>query len=142
MSTSNSARFSGSVALQLPERTIGPNAAYVHDTMPTTELDAIGDKRYLFPIPNGAEIYMLYEEHADLDSGAGALDMDIVLEDDNGDTILYNAGTAFNAAVTGKWIAVAGTKVKGTTAKICTKIVAAASTPASGSLIVYCFYKT
>lgn len=94
--TSSTAYSSG----REPIRVVGTNIIPISDTVPTTELGEALDRRQLAKISHGLELIALSLIHGDGDSGAGALDADIVLHDDNGDTILYNAGTAFNAAVT------------------------------------------
>lgn len=68
----------------------------------TTSIDDVGDRVQLIPVPHGVEIVTLNFECGDLDTnGTPLLDMDIVLS--NGvaasDVILYNAGTAFTAAL-------------------------------------------
>lgn len=86
---------------------VGVNNDYVEYTIPTTQLDDATDITYLIPVRSGKRIIYLLFDSADFDSGGGALDMDIILRTTNAagtstDTILYNAGTAFNAALAGK----------------------------------------
>ena len=74
-------------------------------TVATTSLDEASDRVGFIPVPDRAELTRLFLTNADLDSGAGALDADIVLYSEDADgnvteTILYNAGTAFATAVT------------------------------------------
>lgn len=88
---------------------IGVVNDFVEYTIPTTQIDDAGDVTYLIPVRSGRTIVYLLFDCADLDSGAGALDLDIVLRTTNAagtntDTILYNAGTAFNAAHAGKFV--------------------------------------
>jgi len=127
----------------------GTTVEYIDFTVATTSLDDIGDRVRLIPMPNAVEIISIQEYHADLDSGGGNLDMDILLVDDNGDTILYNAGTAFNAATTA-WLDIAnstvvpGTKVVSVgddTAYIGLYVNVVASTAASGLVHVRIEYR-
>ena len=83
-----------------PRRKVGSNHWVTTETIATTSLDDANDRVKFFPVENGQRLVELVLTHADLDSGAGALDMDVVLSDANGETILFNAGTAFNAART------------------------------------------
>lgn len=67
-------------------------------TIDTTTLAAT-DFQKLFPVTNGTLLNMLVLEVADPDTNATeTLDMDVILRDDNGDTILFNAGAAFENA--------------------------------------------
>lgn len=83
------------------------NPDYVEYTIPTTQLDDATDTTFLIPVRSGKRIVYMILTCADLDSGGGgALDMDIILRTTSAagvttDTILYNAGTAFNAAHAG-----------------------------------------
>ena len=109
--TTNSTAYS---AANEPRRVVGTNIIPITDTVPAAELGEAADRRRLAKISHGLELIALALIHGDGDSGAGALDADIVLHDDDGDTILYNAGTAFNAAVTTPlWVflATAGVRV-------------------------------
>lgn len=129
--TTSSALFSGASALVEPNRQIGANIIPFSDTVPTTELGEAGDRRRLTPIGDGLELLGLYLTHGDGDTGGSpALDGDIVLADANGDTILYNAGAAFQAAGTGVWVLLvaAPPRVKGKTATIDFKTNTAAAT--------------
>jgi hypothetical protein len=87
---------------------VGVANDFVEYTIPTTQIDDATDFTYLIPVRSGKRIICGQFDCADLDSGAGALDLDIVLRTTSSagvvtDTILYNAGTAFNAAHAGKW---------------------------------------
>lgn len=67
-------------------------------TINTTTLIATDFQR-LWPVPNGAELLLVFLNVQDADAHATpTLDMDLTLRDDNGDTVLFNAGTAFQAA--------------------------------------------
>lgn len=93
-----------------PQGIVGYYEEYTAPTIATTSLDDVGDRVRLFKVKNGTIINkLIIGNHDDLDSGGGgALDMDVVLVDDAGDTILYNAGTAFNAATTTPLIVLPG----------------------------------
>lgn len=121
-----------------PQGIVGYYEEYVSHTCATTSLDDAGDRVRLFKVKNGTVINkVIVGNHDDLDSGAGALDMDVVLVDDNGDTILYNAGTAFNAATTTPLIVLPGNiTVVDTagTAYVGLKVNVAASTAQAGAV--------
>lgn len=75
--------------------------------IPTTQLDTIGDIAYLLPYHVGAKEVSVHFNCGDADTGGTTLDMDICRRtiDEDGDftdVILYNAGTAFSAALTSK----------------------------------------
>lgn len=128
-----------------PKRNPAGVTVEVHSqTIPTTSLDAAGDKYGLIPLPDGVIITKLFLTHADLDSGAGALDMDIVLVDDAGDTVLLNYSTAFNAAVTAPVVVLLNQTVTASTtyatAGIYLKVVTAASTAAAGNVTLHAEY--
>jgi hypothetical protein len=77
--------------------------------IPTTQIDGAADFTAMVPVRNGRDIYGLIPVNTDMDSGT-ALDLDIILRDPAGviaDVILYNAGAAFQAAMTGLYIPVA-----------------------------------
>lgn len=125
----------------------GGNSDHVSYTIPTTQTDDAGDTTYLIPVRSGKTIVFLLFDSADLDSGGGALDMDIILRttDSAGnhtDTILYNAGTAFNAALAGKFV-YCGVKVPtagaapGDVGHIILKVNTAATTPAQGAISLF-----
>lgn len=74
-------------------------------TIATTSLDEANDFVGLIPVPIGKTLMLVGETWADLDSGAGALDEDLILRtvDKNGtktDTIIVNHGTALATAQT------------------------------------------
>lgn len=69
--------------------------------IPTTSIDETDDRIRMVPLPNGVEIVLIVFFSGDLDSNeAPALDMDWVINDDDGDTIVGNMGTAFQGATT------------------------------------------
>lgn len=75
----------------------------VSHTIPTTMLDGAGDFVALLAVPINKTLMLVGETWADLDSGGGNLDEDLILRtiDKNGtatDTIVVNHGTALNAA--------------------------------------------
>ena len=121
-----------------PQGIVGYYEEYTAPTIATTSLDDVGDRVRLFKVKNGTIINkLIIGNHDDLDSGGGALDMDVVLVDDNGDTILYNAGTAFNAATTTPLIVLPGNiTVVDTagTAYVGLKVNVAASTAQAGAV--------
>lgn len=125
-------------------RTFHPYSDKVAYTFPTTQLDDAGDVTYLLPVMSGRRIIFLQFDCADLDSGGTALDMDLVLRTTNPagthtDTILYNAGTAFSAAQTGKWVYcdVLVPDSATSTGHIIAKVGTAATTPASGAISLF-----
>lgn len=127
-----------------PRRKVGTNFWVTTEMIAATSTADAGDIVRLFPIEDGQQIVELALSHADLDSGGGNLDMDVVLVDDNGTTILFNAGTGFNAARTTPLIVQTsstsnpqGIKVEYTgadTAYIGLLVNVAASTPAEGTV--------
>lgn len=138
-STSNSALYSGSgSAIRPPTRLPGARWFFVEDTQPVAELGEAGDKRKLFDVPDGLELVMLLETHGDMDTNASpTLDLDIVLVDDNGTTILYNAGAAYQAAVaTPNVVFLNGVRVKGN-GHVAMLVNVAAATPAAVPNKVY-----
>lgn len=126
----------------------GGNSDFVAYTFPTTQLDDAGDVTYLIPVRSGKRILFLLWDSAELDTGGGnALDMDLVLRttDSAGnhtDTIIYNAGTAFSAALAGKFVPVnvlvptAGA-APGDVGHIIAKVGVAASTAAQGAISLF-----
>lgn len=79
----------------------GQFSIYLNEEVPTTSIDYAADIYKLYPVANGWKLReIVLGNHGDADTGSGTLDMDIVLQDDNGTTILYNAGTAFATART------------------------------------------
>lgn len=121
-----------------PAGIVGYMEEFFRYTVPTTSLDDIGDGVRFFKVRHGMNINKVVVGLCDdLDSGAGALDMDVVLVDDNGTTILYNAGTAFaSARTTPLIVAVNNVSVVDTagTAYVGLYVNTAASTPAHGSV--------
>lgn len=119
-----------------PQGIVGYYEEYVAHTQATTSLDDAGDRVRLFKVKNGTVINkLIVGNHDDLDSGGGAIDQDVVLVDDAGDTILYNAGTAFNAATTTPLIVQPGNVTvvdTAGTAYVGLKVNVAASTPQEG----------
>jgi len=85
---------------------IGENSDSVAVSLGTTNLDTLNDFYYAIPVRSGKTIEWLdLGEFTDMDTGAGALDMDIILRTLSAtgtatDTILFNAGTFFAAAQT------------------------------------------
>lgn len=125
-------------------RNTGDVDDFVSYTVPTSVLADATSFVYLLPVQTGRKIVFLLFDCADLDSGAGNLDLDIVLRTTNAagthtDTILFNAGTAFASAQSGK-IVICNTDVPadadsvGHIGLLCN---VAASTPASGAISLY-----
>lgn len=98
----------------------GPTLVPFSLTIPTTSTDDAGDRAYLVPIPDGVqEIVVCFNTSADGDTGGPNLDLDVIVQDWGGtggatrDTIVYNAGTAFGAAIIDNKLAISTTKVVG-----------------------------
>lgn len=85
---------------------VGLSAVPITHLYATAELDEANDRVNLASILEGKEIVAVLFDCADL--GGATFDMDFVISEDAADTdagtetILYNAGTAFAAAQTGK----------------------------------------
>ena len=113
-------------------------------TVATTSLDDAGDRVRMIPLPDKVKLIGFFLTHGDLDSGGGNLDMDVVLNDDDSDVILLNAGTAFNAArTTPLWVDCLDTQVNAqgdTKASLDLYVNVAASTPASVDVVIQLFY--
>jgi len=78
-------------------------------TWPTTQQDTIGDIAYLLPYHVGAKEVAVNFNCGDGDTGGTTLDADFcrrTIDKDGAftDVILWNAGTAFSAAQTGKLV--------------------------------------
>lgn len=104
--------------------------------IPTTSSDFAGELSYLLPVPRDCNIYKLLIDCGALSSAT--LDADIVLIDDTGTTILWNAGTAFTAAVASKVVQIYGVTVVSAndTAVIALLINTAGGTPSEGTLTI------
>lgn len=128
--------------LSYPRTKVGVNVTVESITIPTTSLDDANDITKFFPIESGRLITKVGVINADLDSGGGALDMDIVLVDDNGTTILYNAGTAFASAVTTPVWTICESRVVSANndAYVGLKVNVAASTPQAGNVTLHLEY--
>jgi hypothetical protein len=125
----------------------GPTIVHFKQEIPTTNLDLQDDLFKCFKVPDGVRLNYMLVTNEDLDSGGGgALDMDIVLVDDIGTTILYNAGTAFNAAVTvPTFVSLYNVEVVSrgdSTAYVALKVNTAASTAAAGDVEIILFYES
>lgn len=122
----------------------GVTSVYHSQTVATTSLDDTGDRVRLIPLPDKVKLIGFFLTHGDLDSGGGALDMDIVLNDDDTDAILLNAGTGFaSARTTPLWVDCARVQVNAqgdTKASIDLYVNTAASTPASTTVVITLFY--
>lgn len=144
MSTAYSSLFNSTTTWPIagyPQRQpYGETVVTVTKTIPTTQLDTIADVTHMVPIDSGTTINLLVFTSADFDSSTG-LDADIVLIDDNGTTILYNAGTAFQAAMTNQVILcnVDVLAVNGD-AKISFLVNSVATTPVAGDLTLQVRY--
>lgn len=126
----------------------GPCDDWVKPTWATTDVDDVGDVKYLIPVLSGKRInYLDISETTDMDTGGPTLDMDIVLRttDKLGahtDTILFNAGTHFASAQTAGavlriWCDVQVPDSATGVGHIISKVGAAATTPAQGSAYIY-----
>lgn len=116
----------------------------ISETIPTTSLDDAGDFFALTAVACGRKVAAwLLSSSSDFDSGAGALDMDLVLRSIGSDgtlgtpTILENAGTAYNAARTNQVIDLGGTEAPASATGYCLLgyyVNTAASTAAQGAV--------
>lgn len=116
------------------------------ETLPTTQTDFAADRTRLIPLPDGVLLIGFFIECEDLDTNATeTLDADIILVDDNGTTILLNAGTLFEDAITTPlWVDCAGTIVAAdgdTVASLQFYVNTKSATPAEGDLTITLFYK-
>lgn len=126
---------------------IGAGMDYVSYTIPNAQLDDAGDVSYLTAIPVARTIHLIVFDSAALDGGT-ALDADLVLRttDKDGnhtDTIIYNAGTAFEAALVAKVI-LTSTKVPASATgygHLLFKVNTAATTPATGAITLAIFWR-
>lgn len=123
---------------------------YVNEEIATTELDTANDVTYLIPVPVGRTIVKIEVKNEELDTGGGnALDLDIVLRTTdsagtNTDTILYNAGTAFSAAVTTPTVVYPNAKVPASATgigHIIAKVNVAATTAAAGDITLFAMWR-
>lgn len=67
-------------------------------TLATTSLDTTADVAHMVPVPGGVTLNAVIPKYATAFDSSTGLDADIVLIDDNGTTILYNAGAGFQTA--------------------------------------------
>lgn len=113
-------------------------------TIATTSLDDATDRVKLIPLPDQARLIGFFLEHGDFDTGGPTLDADIVLNDDDADVILFNAGTGFGSArTTPLWVTCNRERVdaKGDTkASLDWLTNVAATTPAAVTLTITLFY--
>lgn len=127
----------------------GPCSDWVKPTWATTDVDDVGDVKYLIPVLSGKRINFLdISETTDMDTGGPTLDMDLILRttDKAGShtdtTILFNAGTFFAAAQTAGailrvWCDVQVPDSATGVGHIISKVNAAATTPAQGTAYIY-----
>lgn len=120
-------------------RNTGDVDDFVTYTVATTSLDDAGDVVYLIPVQSGRTIGYLVFDCAAL--AASSLDLDIILRTTNSagthtDTILYNAGTAFTSAHSGKVVVcnVAVPEDADSVGHICLYCNVAGTTPAAGAI--------
>lgn len=143
MATIESSKFSNST---YPRRA-SHGITYVRhtETIATTSLNESSgaDRVKLIPLPDKAKLIGFFITHADLDDGS-ALDADIVLNDDDSDVILLNAGSGFQSArTTPLWVDCLDTQVNAqgdTKASLDFLVNTAAGTPAAGSVVIQLFY--
>jgi hypothetical protein len=104
--------------------------------IPTTSSDFAGELSYLLPVPRDCNPFQLLIDCGALSSAT--LDADIVLIDDAGTTILWNAGTAFTAAVASKLIQLYDVTVVSANdnAVIALLINTAGGTPSEGTITI------
>ncbi len=127
----------------------GPCSDWVKPTWATTDIDDIGDVKYLIPVLSGKRINFIdISEATDMDSnGAPALDQDLMLRttDKLGahtDTMLFNAGAFFQAAQSAGavhriWCDVQVPDSATGIGHIISKVVAAAATAVQGTAYIY-----
>ena len=97
----------------------GVLSAEFNETVPTTQLDTIGDELWMMPAPTAGERRLLgfFLTAADMDSGTAALDADIifrtVLNGVTTDTVVYDSSVQglFSAALALKWVTGANLKL-------------------------------
>ena len=113
-------------------------------TVATTSLDDTNDRIRLIPLPDKVKLIGFFITHGDLDTGGTSGDADIVLNDDDSDVILFNAGTGFTAArTTPLWVDCLDTQVNAqgdTKASLDFLVNTAAGTPAAGAVVITLFY--
>jgi hypothetical protein len=123
----------------------GVTCVYSSETIATTSLNEStqADRVRLIPLPDKVKLIGFFITHADLDDGS-ALDADIVLNDDDSDVILFNAGSGFQSArTTPLWVDCARVQVNAqgdTKASLDFLVNTAAGTPAAGALTITLFY--
>jgi hypothetical protein len=153
MANSYSNRYNQTTGLPVGGRPLskntGPNPDYVEASYATTDIDEVGEVKYLLPVQCGKEIVFLdLSDTTDMDSnGAPTLDMDLYLRTTDRlgahtDTLLFNAGTFFQAAqTTGEVRRVWCTEKVPNSATgyghIISKTVAAAATAVAGTFNLY-----
>jgi len=127
----------------------GPNDDYVEASYATTDIDEIGEVKYLLSVQCGRDIvYIDLSGTTDMDSnGAPALDMDLYLRTtdklgNHTDTLLFNAGTFFQSAQTAGavyriWCTEPVPNSASGSAHIISKTVAAAATAVAGTFNLY-----
>ena len=113
-------------------------------TVATTSLDDTNDRIRLIPLPDKVKLIGFFITHGDLDTGGTSGDADIVLNDDDSDVILFNAGTGFTAArTTPLWVDCLDTQVNAqgdTKASLDFLVNTAMTTPASADIVIQLFY--
>ena len=124
-------------------RNTGDVDDHVEYTLPASILADTGSLAYLIPVQSGRKIVFLLFDCAALDAGT-AIDADLVLRTTNAagthtDTIIYNAGTAFEAAHAAKfvWVNVDVPSDADSTGHIIFYVNTAATTPAAGAINLY-----
>lgn len=143
MATIESSKFSNST---YPRRAShGVTSVYHSETIATTSLNESSgaDRVKLIPLPDKVKLIGFFITHADLDD-ATSLDADIVLNDDDTDVILLNAGSGFQSArTTPLWVDCARVQVNAqgdTKASLDFLVNTAAGTPAAGAVVITLFY--
>lgn len=96
------------VPLSVATGITGATVEVAFETLPTTLLDTEADFAGMIPVKTGRDILLMIIDVPDADGGA-ALDMDVILRTWTNagvavDTILWNAGAAFQSAVADKII--------------------------------------
>ena len=113
-------------------------------TVATTSLDDTNDRVRMIPLPDKVKLIGFFITHGDLDTGGTSGDADIVLNDDDSDVILFNAGTGFTAArTTPLWVDCQDVQVNAqgdTKASIDFLVNTAMTTPQAENLTIQLFY--
>lgn len=144
MATVDSSKFSDPT---YPRRAShGITSVRISETIATTSLNESSgaDRVRLCPLPDKVKLIGFFITHGDLDTGGTSGDADIVLNDDDSDVILFNAGTGFTAArTTPLWVDCQDVQVNAqgdTKASIDFLVNTAMTTPQAENITIQLFY--